>query len=152
MTVYDNEGNMANEHASDVVRDVSKQIGELMESLFQTGMTTLEARALLSYIEGQIQYEVIMCILQRQLPDNREPVSVNVHAEFPLCLDNECPHAGECANHTTAGDYRSEDGPTPDLTKTLSGWSCNRSLTERGRGAILTDGSFAGDWRNTNNV
>lgn len=31
------------------------------------------------------------------------------------CLDNGCPYKRECANHRTAGDYRSEGGFTPDL-------------------------------------
>jgi hypothetical protein len=31
------------------------------------------------------------------------------------CLEDSCPFMRECANHTTAGDYRSEDGFTPDL-------------------------------------
>jgi hypothetical protein len=147
MLVYNDAGNMANERAGDVARDMAKQTRELMESLFQTGMTTLEARALLGYIQAQIETEVIMCILQRQLLDNIEPVDVNVYAKTPLCLDKGCLHKKECANHTTAGDYRLEDGPTPDLARTPSGWSCSRSLTEQARGAILTNGSFAGDWR-----
>lgn len=28
---------------------------------------------------------------------------------------SECPHTRECANHATAGDFRSEGGPTPKL-------------------------------------
>ncbi len=144
MTVYDDKGNMVNEHASDVTKDMADRVGELMESLFQTGMTPLEARALGGYIQSQIEFEVIMCILQRQLPDNREPVPVYIRDKFPLCLDKECAYKSKCANHTTAGDFRSEDGRTPDLARTPSGWSCSRSLTRRA-GAILTDGSLAGD-------
>lgn len=31
------------------------------------------------------------------------------------CLDEKCPFRKECANHRTAGDFRSEDGFTPDI-------------------------------------
>jgi hypothetical protein len=31
------------------------------------------------------------------------------------CLEDSCPFKRQCANHTTAGDYRSEGGFTPEL-------------------------------------
>lgn len=31
------------------------------------------------------------------------------------CLEKDCPLKHECANHETAGDFRNEDGLTPDL-------------------------------------
>jgi|694.fasta_scaffold04876_22 hypothetical protein len=33
------------------------------------------------------------------------------------CLEGSCPFKKECANHETAGDFRSEDGFTPELYK-----------------------------------
>lgn len=32
------------------------------------------------------------------------------------CLEENCPFWRECANHITAGDFRSEDGITPKLS------------------------------------
>jgi len=31
------------------------------------------------------------------------------------CLSEECKYTKTCANHASAGDYRDEDGFTPDL-------------------------------------
>lgn len=33
----------------------------------------------------------------------------------PQCMTDSCPYTRECANHTTAGDFRTEDGRTPNL-------------------------------------
>lgn len=36
---------------------------------------------------------------------------------FPMvCISNICKFSRECANHTTAGDFRTEDGFTPEIT------------------------------------
>ncbi len=32
------------------------------------------------------------------------------------CKEEKCPFRKECANHVTAGDFRSEDGIAPNLT------------------------------------
>ena len=32
------------------------------------------------------------------------------------CLEDKCPFKRMCANHYTAGDFRSEDGFTPELS------------------------------------
>ena len=32
------------------------------------------------------------------------------------CLEDKCPFKRECANHYTAGEFRGEDGFTPELT------------------------------------
>jgi hypothetical protein len=41
------------------------------------------------------------------------------------CLSKDCAFRKECANHETAGDYRSEDGFTPDLYEKNGGYFCN---------------------------
>lgn len=146
MTVYDDDGNMANERASEVARNMAKQTKELFEALFATGMTVVEARALSSYIQNQIEYEAVMGILYQQLPDNKEPVDVRVYGKYPSCQDEECPHKRECANHMAAN--RVEDGDTPALVKTEAGWECGRYLTDLGRGAVFTEGTFGSNWRN----
>src|ERR1700693_6518734 len=38
--------------------------------------------------------------------------------------DTSCPHTRECANHMTAGDFRSEDGSKPDLQNDV--WHCSK--------------------------
>lgn len=32
-----------------------------------------------------------------------------------ICLSKDCPWTRECANHTSAGDFRSEGGFSPEL-------------------------------------
>lgn len=41
------------------------------------------------------------------------------------CLTDKCPFARECANHRTAGDYRYEDGFTPELDKEGDDFVCH---------------------------
>ena len=36
--------------------------------------------------------------------------------EAVICLEKDCPWKRVCANHDTAGDFRSEDGVTPKLS------------------------------------
>lgn len=44
-------------------------------------------------------------------------VRIKVYPEGGIdCLETNCPLKRECANHYTAGDFRSEDGLTPLLT------------------------------------
>ena len=33
-----------------------------------------------------------------------------------ICLQEDCPHGGTCANHRSAGDFRTEDGYSPVLS------------------------------------
>ncbi len=32
-----------------------------------------------------------------------------------ICLEIDCPYKKECANHTSAGDFRSEEGFKPEI-------------------------------------
>jgi len=41
-----------------------------------------------------------------------------------VCLSTDCQHRKECANHVTAGDFRSEDGFTPRLTEQNGEYFC----------------------------
>jgi tellurite resistance-related uncharacterized protein len=41
------------------------------------------------------------------------------------CLEESCPFRRECANHTTAGDFRSEGGVTPRLSILNGQIGCN---------------------------
>lgn len=55
----------------------------------------------------------------------RKKVPIHVWNEGGIDCDSEdCHWSRECANHRTAGEFRSEDGFTPRLTKTGDDWFC----------------------------
>jgi hypothetical protein len=143
MSVYDDMGNVTNERAKELCRNIGRDVSELFDRLFSEGMTFVEARALTGQIRAEISYITAMNIMQHQM---REGVAIEVHGKYPACLDMECKHRGECANHTSAGDYRTEDGDTPGLVKTTTGWQCNREPADEGLGAVLTDGTHVNEW------
>lgn len=62
----------------------------------------------------------------------REPKLQVIQMIDKECYES-CPLSRECANHTTAGDFRSEDGMTPDL-KWNGQWLCTKEDTERNNG------------------
>lgn len=56
-----------------------------------------------------------------------------------VCEDNICSHRKECANHETAGDFRSEGGDRPNVRITSHGvLLCDRTITD-GTGAVYLD-------------
>jgi len=57
--------------------------------------------------------------------------------EFPECQEESCMHKRECANHKTAGDFRSEGGMTPHLSFVDGEWFCEKEDTEFQEGAML---------------
>lgn len=64
-------------------------------------------------------------------------------ARYPECQEDNCHYRRECANHQSAGDWRSEDGLTPDLKKNVDGeWECSQSPTDHS-GARFSDGTCA---------
>jgi len=71
-------------------------------------------------------------------------VPVEIFRKFPECQAT-CPYSSECANHVTAGDFRTEGGDTPDLTKIEEDWWCSKAPKANGAGAVLTDGTLVGD-------
>lgn len=44
-----------------------------------------------------------------------EIVGIIANRQTVICLDNDCIFKKECANHASAGDFRSEDGFKPQL-------------------------------------
>lgn len=147
MPVYDDLGNMTNELAGEVGREMGDKVDELLDALFDEGMTIVEARALVGYLKTEINYVATLNFMQRQIQTRNDPVSVEVQGSYPICLDTKCPHKKECANHTSAGDCRIEDGDTPNLVKTDKGWQCNKEPGDDGWGAILTDGTYTNEQR-----
>lgn len=59
-----------------------------------------------------------------------------------ICLDDECEHKRVCANHESAGDYRSEDGPTPNVSIVNNELSCNKQLTNSVGMACIRNGKI----------
>lgn len=61
---------------------------------------------------------------------------------FPECQerDTSCMFTRDCANHCSAGDFRTEGGMTPDLRKTDKGWECSKDPLDEGYGAVRADG------------
>lgn len=57
-----------------------------------------------------------------------------------------CPYDRECANHESAGDFRTDDGLVPTLTKVEGGYHCDRNPKRTGGGAILSDGNQTNAW------
>lgn len=139
MPVYDDLGNMVNEPSGELAREIGKKVDKLFDTLFNEGMTTVEGWALIGCLESNIKHAATLNIMRHQM---RDTVAVKIYGQYPACLDTECKHKKECANHTSAGDYRSEDGDTPNLVKTANGWLCSREPADKGLGAILTDGSY----------
>lgn len=56
-----------------------------------------------------------------------------------ICEDKQCPQKKECANHVTAGDFRSEDGFTPNLIKVEKQYYCDKKET-KSSGMLLESG------------
>lgn len=47
------------------------------------------------------------------------------------CLEETCPFLRECANHTTAGDFRSEDGFSPELFEENNIFFCRTKTAKK---------------------
>lgn len=45
----------------------------------------------------------------------------------PICLEQTCPWKKDCAQHDTSGDFRSEDGMTPNLACRNGQWFCSKT-------------------------
>ena len=69
----------------------------------------------------------------------RSVVPVIVHGITPCCKSLDCPYRKDCANHTSAGDYRFEEGLKPDLRKIDGEWSCSMSPYQHLSGAVLIE-------------
>lgn len=52
------------------------------------------------------------------------------------CHAKNCMYARECAQHTTAGDFRSEDGMTPDIINIDGHISCNKKEIDKSGGMV----------------
>ncbi|MHC4188431.1 MAG: hypothetical protein ACYSUB_01980 [Planctomycetota bacterium] len=148
MIVYDNEGNMINKRAAELSQKVAQQVGELFESLFAEGMTVLEGRALEGYLEAELAFAATISMMYQQIGrEKQHPIQVKIWGKCPRCLDEKCLHSRECANHTSAGDFRTEDGSTPNLTKTDEEWVCTKLPLQLGKGAVLVDRNHVIDWK-----
>lgn len=69
------------------------------------------------------------------------------------CHNTECSHRSNCAQHVTAGDFRGEDGPTPDVVREENEYVCYRRLrsdlngearVDRDTGRVMVDSFVCG--------
>jgi hypothetical protein len=52
------------------------------------------------------------------------------------CLEADCMLSRECANHTTAGDFRTDDGGTPIIKIVGKQILCKRAFSRRHSGSV----------------
>lgn len=58
-----------------------------------------------------------------------------------VCEDNDCGYIRDCANHSSAGDFRSEGGSTPDVKLIDGKIVCSKTIRVNGCGMVcLRDG------------
>lgn len=67
-------------------------------------------------------------------------VAIGPKGTLPECEDNRCPLRTKCANHSSAGEFRMEDGLTPELKLIGNNWECSQKSISN-HGAIFTDGT-----------
>lgn len=51
-------------------------------------------------------------------------MKITLETDSALCHSLECKFNRECANHITAGDYRTEGGFKPEITKAGDDYMC----------------------------
>jgi hypothetical protein len=61
-----------------------------------------------------------------------EKLKVDQNGTFTYfdCASTECPFVHECAQHETAGDFRSESGFSPKIKEVEGEWMCETRDTE----------------------
>lgn len=147
MIVYDQDCNMINEKAKAFCEKLAKDTDSLVRELFTDGMTQIEARVLISKLKSELEIAAMLRIMEHQMSEVGFPVPVSIYGSYPACLEENCSYKYECANHHTAGDFRTEDGLTPLLKMIDAKWTCTKKPTSTGMGAVLYDGTFAKkDW------
>lgn len=154
MQVFNEYGSMTNPDATKAAREIGHIVKELYAKLIAEGMSIVEGLALQHYLASEVDIEVVFALLgvqvKKQKADRQLQVPVEIgliNGNFPLCYEETCPHKRECANHLTAGDFRTDDGATPQLKKVNDIWVCTQTPKHEDAGAILADGSCVNDRR-----
>lgn len=62
--------------------------------------------------------------------------------EFPECASKNCPRRKECANHETDGDFRIEDGETPNLFLIEEEIFCDMTIKGEFGAKLFKNGEF----------
>lgn len=68
-------------------------------------------------------------------------VVYGIKNKYPDCQEERCAFKHTCANHRSAGEFRNEDGLTPDLKEIDGVWKCSQNPINA-NGAIMADGSL----------
>lgn len=144
MIAHDNDGNMNNRRVAVAARSIAEIVEVLLTSLLDEGMSVVEARSLLYYLRSEIDITTVLCIMKHQMDQPEKFVAIDKVANQLRCLDENCPHIKECANHRTAGDYRYTDGLSPILKQTDIDniWKCAQKPIPTGCGALRADGTY----------
>jgi len=145
MIAHDNNGNINNKCAAIAAQSIAHIIEVLLTSLLDEGMSVVEARSLLYYLRSEMDVTTALCIMKHQMNQLEKFVAIDETDNFLYCLDENCSHRYSCANHRTATVEMYNNGETPDLIKTdMEGiWKCTQSPTLDGRGALLSNGTYA---------
>lgn len=70
------------------------------------------------------------------------PVVVGSRVVGLNCDSTDCSHRKECPQHDTAGDFRSDSGPSPDVVQENNGeYVCYRRLRSDVNGMLAVDNS-----------
>jgi len=67
---------------------------------------------------------------------NRVKIDAKVGTMGVCCEEKDCMHMYSCAQHGSAGDFRSEDGMTPDLIVEQGVPYCSKQNTKRNFGEL----------------
>lgn len=67
MSVYDDNGNMTDERAGKLAREIGQKVDELFDVLFVEGMTIVEARALTGYFQSEISFRAATNLMLHQI-------------------------------------------------------------------------------------
>lgn len=103
--------------------------------------------------DGYTHHLVYETYIKLKPQPKRFPIPVKVWPDGGgiMCEADDCQQERECANHCTAGDFRSEDGMTPDLALISNNWHCTKKDSKQRNGALIfKDGNiqlWPDDWR-----
>lgn len=93
------------------------------------------------YLVQLTKGELILALkdeIKLQKEPKRFPIPVEIYSGGGIgCKADDCQQERECANHFTAGDFRSEDGMTPDLAVTTDAWYCTKKDSGVNDGCLI---------------
>lgn len=117
--------------------EITKAIALLSEADFREVPREV-LKAFVDKAKGVLDELVSLTVEDRVLVKNLNAGSSTPHLD---CGEDSCLFVKTCAQHSSAGDFRSEGGMTPDLAWVNNQWYCSKKETDRDIGAILKKGN-----------